>query len=70
MKENHYRLKNSNNEYFVDWVGDTPCFNSNIIFGAKLSKSDANNLLIVLSDIGIIKCTVVLEYWKETAGNL
>lgn len=45
-----YKVKNSNGEYFVDWVGQLPVFNSNIIMGKRLSEDGAKNLIKLLEE--------------------
>lgn len=45
-----YKVKNSNGEYFVDWVEQLPVFNSNIIMGKRLSEDGAKNLIKLLEE--------------------
>ncbi len=51
-----YKVKNKDGEYFVDWVGQFPVFNANIIMGKRLSESGANNLIKLLAEENLGLC--------------
>lgn len=55
-----YKVKNKNGEYFVDWVGQFPIFNSDIVMGKRLSESGANNLIKLLEEENFGLCKKVL----------
>ncbi len=52
----HYKVKNEDGEYFVEWVGQLPIFNSNIMMGKRLSESGANNLIKLLAEENLGLC--------------
>lgn len=54
-----YKVKNKDGEYFVEWVGQLPVFNSNIIMGKRLSKTGADNLIMVLAEENMGLCEKV-----------
>ena len=43
-----FKVKSNKNGYFVDWVGEKPCFNPNMIFGKRLSETEAEDLIRLL----------------------
>lgn len=58
-KELDYKVKNKNGDYFVDWVGQVPVFNSNIIMGKRLNETGAKNLIEILAEINLGPCEMV-----------
>lgn len=54
-----YKVRNSNGEYFVDWVEQLPVFNSNIILGKRLTEIGAKNLIEILAEENLGLCEIV-----------
>lgn len=54
-----YKVRNSNGEYFVDWVEQLPVFNSNIILGKRLTETGAKNLIEILAEENLGLCEIV-----------
>jgi len=42
---NMYIIKDSNDRYFVEWIGSTPVFNGDISSAKALNESDANKAI-------------------------
>lgn len=40
-----YIIKDSNERYFVNWIGSTPVFNGDIFSAKALNESDANKVI-------------------------
>jgi len=55
-----YKVKNKNGEYFVEWVGQLPVFNTNIITGKRLSEPGADNLIKLLAEENLGLCEKVV----------
>lgn len=55
-----YKVKNKDGGYFVEWIGQLPVFNTNIIMGKRLSESGANNLINLLAEENLGLCEKVL----------
>jgi hypothetical protein len=58
-KELDYKVRNGNGEYFVDWVGQLPVFNSNIIMGKRLTETEAKNLIEILAEENLGLCEMI-----------
>lgn len=40
-----YIIKDSNDRYFVEWIGSTPVFNGNMFSAKSLNETDANKTI-------------------------
>ena len=58
-KDLDYKVRNSNSEYFVDWVGQLPVFNSNVIIGKRLTETEAKNLIEILAEENLGLCEMI-----------
>lgn len=54
-----YKVKNKDGGYFVEWIGQLPVFNTNIMMGKRLSESGANNLIELLANENLGLCEKV-----------
>lgn len=52
-------MRNKNGDYFVDWIGQLPVFNSNIIMGKRINEKEAKNLIAILVEENLGLCEMV-----------
>lgn len=55
----NYKVRNKNGDYFVDWIGQLPVFNSNIIMGKRINEKEAKNLIAILAKENLGLCEMV-----------
>lgn len=60
LKIKNIKIKNGNGEYFVEWIGQIPVFNSNCMFGKRFSENEAKDLIQLLAEENMGVCESVL----------